>query len=61
VPVIDLQPVPRGDRHFFATGAHGSIGNPDLAIADFEAVLRIEPNNATARQGPELARRQRGR
>ena len=35
-------------------------GNYDRAIVDWEAVLRINPNHATARRSIELAREKRG-
>jgi len=35
-------------------------GDIDRAIADWEAVLRIDPNHALARHNLERARQQRG-
>jgi len=33
------------------------MGDIDKAIADFEAVLRINPDSASSKEGIELARR----
>ena len=40
---------------------HYDMKNYDLAIADYEAALRIDPNYKNARDYLELARRQKGR
>jgi tetratricopeptide (TPR) repeat protein len=41
--------------------AYDDKGDLDRAIADCEAVLRIDPNHADAKRNLEIARRMRGR
>jgi tetratricopeptide (TPR) repeat protein len=40
--------------------AYGGKGDYDRAIADFEAALRINPNDANAKNNLEIARRKCG-
>jgi tetratricopeptide (TPR) repeat protein len=49
------------DAYYTRGLAYYAKGNYDRAIADWEEVLRVDPNDSDARKNIELARQQRGR
>jgi tetratricopeptide (TPR) repeat protein len=48
------------EEYFISGNVHYENNNFDKAIADYEAALKIDPNNAEAKNGIEAVRRRRG-